>query len=80
MNIGDNVLVDSDAKKRINWPLASVREPFRGPDEYIRMIKLKTKEGETTCPVKRLYALELSSPELLTTKAFETSKDKTFKH
>lgn len=58
IQVGDIVLVENEAQKRLNWPLAVVQEVFPGKDGQIRVVKLKTQNGELIRPIQRLIALE----------------------
>ena len=55
---GDIVLIHQDMKKRISWPLARILELIPGKDGVIRVIRLKTTDGELTRPLQRLIFLE----------------------
>jgi hypothetical protein len=55
------VFVGSDKKKRIDWPMGRVIELYPGKDDEVRVVKVRTANGELTRPVKRIYALELSN-------------------
>ncbi|GFT20091.1 integrase catalytic domain-containing protein [Nephila pilipes] len=63
LEIGDVVFISSDNTKRLDWPLGKVIELFSSPDGNIRLVKLKTKNGEVLRPVLRLYPLEVSKHE-----------------
>lgn len=60
IKIGDIVLVGTDDKKRLNWPLAKVIKLFPGKDGIVRLVKLKTSKGDLLRPIQRLYPLELT--------------------
>lgn len=59
IKVGDVVLVGDDNRKRIDWPLARVIRTIPGRDDVIRVCVLKTKNGELTRPIQRLYPLEV---------------------
>jgi hypothetical protein len=61
--VGDVVLVRSDNQKRLDWPLAVVKEVFPGQDGHIRVVKLKTAKGELIRPIQRLIPLEVKHCE-----------------
>ncbi|GFU20655.1 hypothetical protein NPIL_233371 [Nephila pilipes] len=50
-----------DNLKRSDWLIGRVRGIYPGKDNHVRVVKVKTKAGELTRPVKKLYPLELSS-------------------
>lgn len=62
--VGDIVLIESDDKKRIMWPMARIMELFPGRDGHIRVAKLKTSNGTLTRPMQRLFPLEVSTEEI----------------
>ncbi|GFT67882.1 integrase catalytic domain-containing protein [Nephila pilipes] len=59
----DVVLISSDNTKGLDWSLGKVIELFTSPDGNIRLVKLKTKNGEVLRPVLRLYPLEVTEHE-----------------
>lgn len=42
----DDVFVTNDMQKRIDWPLARVKEIFPGRDGNVRVVKLQTAGSE----------------------------------
>ncbi|KAJ8979701.1 hypothetical protein NQ317_000986 [Molorchus minor] len=58
--IGDVVLVESDNRKRLDWPLGVIEEVFPGKDGKSRLVKLRTSRGTLLRPIQRLYPLEIS--------------------
>lgn len=60
IEIGDIVLIENENAKRLDWPLARVKELIRGKDGNVRVVRLKTAGGELMRPIQRLYPLELS--------------------
>lgn len=63
LKVGDIVLIGSDIKKRIDWPLGRVTELYPGKDGVVRVAKIKTASSEFIRPVQRLYPLEVSSED-----------------
>ncbi|XP_017877686.1 uncharacterized protein LOC108623602, partial [Ceratina calcarata] len=61
LKVGDIVLIDNDNAKRLDWPLAKIKQLFLGKDGYVRVARLITASGEITLPVQRLYPLELNA-------------------
>ena len=58
INQGDLVIIQSDIKKRSLWELAEVTELIKSQaDGKVRGAKLRTKEGDTTRPLQKLYPL-----------------------
>lgn len=57
---GDVVLIGSDGKKRIEWPLARILALIPGRDRVVRVAKLKTANQTLVRPVQRLYPLEVN--------------------
>ena len=81
--VGNVVLIENNLQKRLDWPLAVIREVYPGKDGYVRMVKLKTSKGELVRPIQKLIPLEVehSSPEAdnfieSTTTTSETTKGK----
>ena len=62
-NVGDLVLVGSDDKKRLQWPLARIIELLPGKDGVVRTARMKTQHGILLRPIQRLYPLEVSSAD-----------------
>lgn len=60
-HVGDLVLVGSDNKKRLEWPMARVDKLLPGKDGKVRVARLKTQNGFYVRPLQRLYPLEVSS-------------------
>ncbi|XP_070152520.1 uncharacterized protein [Polyergus mexicanus] len=58
VRIGDVVLVGSDNRKRLEWPLARVLDLLPGKDGVSRVAGLKLSSGELICPIQRLYLME----------------------
>ncbi|XP_035218257.1 uncharacterized protein LOC118191569 [Stegodyphus dumicola] len=65
---GDIVLIGSDDKRRLNWPLGKIIQLFPGTDGESRRAKIKVQNGKVTRAVQNLYPLELSTAEELPSK------------
>ena len=61
IKVGDIVLVHNDTHRCL-WKLAKVIQLMPSNDGLVRVVKLKTNNGETTRSVDRLYPLEVSTP------------------
>ncbi|GFX01459.1 uncharacterized protein TNCV_1864331 [Trichonephila clavipes] len=61
LKVGDIVLVGCENLKRVGWPMAHVPELCAGRDERVRVVKVKTRNGILTRPVRKLYPLEVCS-------------------
>ena len=57
--VGDVVLVGNDTQRRLDWPLAIVKEVLLGKDGDTRVVRLKTEKGELIRPIQRLIPLEV---------------------
>lgn len=57
--VGDIVLIENENVKRLDWPLARVKELIAGKDNNVRVSRLSTAKGELIRPIQRLYPLEL---------------------
>ncbi len=82
LRVGDVVLVETENKKRVNWPLAKVMEVYPGIDGVVRSVKVKVVKGNKisilTRPTKRLYLLEASAVDAHDiVKSAEISSDET---
>ena len=55
---GDLVLVHEDDTKRGQWPLARIVNVMPGDDGIVRTVEIRTKKGNYTRPVAKLYRLE----------------------
>ncbi|KAF2886493.1 hypothetical protein ILUMI_19680 [Ignelater luminosus] len=62
LRVGEIVLVGNDNQKHLDWPLARIVETIAGKDGKIRVVRLKTANGELVRPVQRIYQLEINSP------------------
>ena len=56
----DDVLVQDENSKRVDWPLAFITEVVVGKDNNIRVIKLKMASGEMVRPIQRIYQVEIN--------------------
>jgi hypothetical protein len=65
---GDVVILESDNKKRVEWPWGIVKELYRSRDGEFRTALVKTKDGDSLRPLQRLYLLETALPEVATEK------------
>ena len=63
LKTGDVVLIGSDDKKRLEWPMGIIVKLFQGRDGKIRVAKVKVKQGELIRPLQRLYPLEIESSD-----------------
>ena len=60
LTIENIVLVWSDNKKCIHWPLGHITENFPEKDKKIHLVKVKTSEHEFLHPIQRIYPLEIT--------------------
>ena len=58
IQVGSLVLVSDLSVPRNEWPLARVTDVFRGPDDLIRTVKLRTAAKELVRPIHKLCVLE----------------------
>jgi hypothetical protein len=61
LKVGEVVIVETDDKRRLNWPLAVVEELVPGRDGQVRLAKLKTNSGIILRPVQKIYPLEVQN-------------------
>ncbi|UYV70970.1 hypothetical protein LAZ67_8001273 [Cordylochernes scorpioides] len=57
---GDVVLMEVDNKKQTEWPFGVIEKTYPGKDGIIRVAMIKTKRGNFSRPVQRLFFLEFS--------------------
>lgn len=62
-SIGDVVLVENNLQKRLDWPMARIKEIFLGKDGHARVVRLRTANGELVRPIQRLIPLEAEVAE-----------------
>ncbi|GIY72549.1 hypothetical protein CDAR_310711 [Caerostris darwini] len=58
---GQVVLIGSDNRKRIDWPLGVITEFIPGKDKQVRLIKVKTSHCTLLCHIQRVFPLEVDS-------------------
>ena len=58
--IGDVVLIKGDDKHRGKWNIGIVEELYKGKDNVIRAVKLRSRKTYIERPIQSLYPLELS--------------------
>ncbi len=63
---GDVVILESDDKKRVEWPWGVVKEIYPGRDGESRTALVKTKYGDFLRPLQRLFLLETALSEGIT--------------
>ena len=56
--VGELVILQDDNYKRGKWPLARITKVMPGKDNITRIIQVRTRDGEYTRPVSKLYKLE----------------------
>lgn len=60
IRIGDVVQIQDDNVKRIHWKIGIISDLIRGNDGLVRAAHIRTKTGDTTRPIVKLYPLEVS--------------------
>ena len=58
IQVNDLVIVSDVSTPRNEWPLARVIEVYRGTDDNIRSVKLRTAHKELVRPINKLCVLE----------------------
>jgi len=61
VEVNDLVLVVDQQAPRCSWLLGRVSETFKGRDDRVRVVTLRTKNGTLTRPVSRICFLECDS-------------------
>ena len=59
IDIGDVVMIKGEDKRRGKWKIGIVKELYRGKDQEIRSVQIKTEKGCLEWPIELLYPLEL---------------------
>ncbi|GIY17373.1 DUF5641 domain-containing protein [Caerostris darwini] len=59
--IGQIVLIGSDNRKRIDWPLGVITEFIPGKDKQVRLVKVKTSHCTLSRPIQRIYPFDVDS-------------------
>ncbi|XP_071037855.1 uncharacterized protein [Parasteatoda tepidariorum] len=62
LKVGDIVLIETDGKKRILWPMAKIIDVFPGKDGQVRVVRLKTPSCELVRNAQKIFPLEIYSP------------------
>lgn len=62
LKIGDVVLIGNDNTKRLDWPLAKIEDLIPGRDGRVRVVRLKSANGELIRPIQRVYPLLEGQP------------------
>ena len=55
---GDVVLLVDPSNPRGKWPLGRIQEAFKGPDGYVRVVRVKSAGKEYLRPITKLCPLE----------------------
>ncbi|KAJ8878100.1 hypothetical protein PR048_022567 [Dryococelus australis] len=63
LKIGDVVLIGSDDKGRLEWPVGRILEMYPRKDGHVRVVKGKTSGREITRPVQCIQPLEVSASQ-----------------
>ena len=64
IDIGNVVMIKGEDKRRAKWKIGIVKELYRGKDQEIRSVQIKTAKGCLERPVQLLYPLELHSNKI----------------
>ena len=59
IRLGEIVIIRDETVKRQNWRMGVVVELFRGRDDKIRAVRVKTAFGDFKRPVQKLCSLEI---------------------
>ncbi|KAJ8042351.1 hypothetical protein HOLleu_13381 [Holothuria leucospilota] len=78
LEVGSVVLVNEDNVPRMKWPLAVVVELYRGRDNLVRSVKLRTAKGIISRPFQRLYCLEMIMGENSDMEPTQLNEDKVY--
>ena len=64
IDIGDVVMIKGEEKRRGKWKIGIVKELYRGNDQEIRSVQIKTAKGCLEQLIQLLYSLELHCNEI----------------
>ena len=56
--VDELVLLQDDDTRRGKWPLGQITKIMPGPDEVVRVVEIRTKDGTYVRPVTKLFRLE----------------------
>ena len=59
INVGDEVMIKDESKKRGKWEISIISELFQGKVDQIRVARVKIPRGYLDRPIQLLYPLEL---------------------
>ena len=59
IEVGYVVLIKGEEKNKGKWGIRKVEELYKGKDDVIRGVKLRTPKSHTERPIQYLYPLEL---------------------
>ena len=77
IEVGDVVLIKGEEKNKAKWSIGIVEELYKGKDDVIRGVKLRTQKLHIERPIQHLYPLELDCDmEKSTSKSKNTSHKK----
>ena len=62
--VGELVILQDDNYKRGKWPLARIINVMPGKDNVVRVVQVRTKDGEYVRPISKLYKLEELEDEI----------------
>ena len=65
--VGELVILQDYNYKRGEWPLARITKVMPGKDNITRIIQVRTRDGEYTRPVSKLYKLEVDTRDDIVT-------------
>ncbi|GFY19649.1 integrase catalytic domain-containing protein [Trichonephila clavipes] len=76
LKVGDIVLIENEDKKRAFWPLGRIVKLYPGKDNYARLVKVKTSNGEVLRPIQLLYPLEIQPESEVNSKRADAEPEK----
>ena len=75
IDIGDVVEIKGEDKRRGKWKIGIVKELYRGKDQEIRSVQIKTAIGCLERPIQLLYPLELHCNEITSDNAVPRTEE-----
>ncbi|GFT67843.1 DUF5641 domain-containing protein [Trichonephila clavipes] len=76
LKVGDIVLIQNEDKKQAFWPLRRIVKLYPGKDNYVRLVKVMTSNGEVLRLIQRLCPLEIQAESEVSSKRADAEPEK----
>ena len=75
IDVGDVVMIRGEDKRRGKWKIGVVKELYRGKDQEIPSVQIKTAKGCLERPIQLLHPLELHCNEMTSDDAVSRTEE-----